>query len=136
MQHRFMISGWMCMEKFKIKIMQMLFSPELHPCDSDELKWRERGWCHDFVHEIITHYKKNWVNSWFKRKRREKRDATCCCFDWKLSNALLNKLEQHSSFTWRSEKRSSEGNDSYICNLLDEDGLPYGKEAAVTNHQR
>ena len=30
-------------EKFKIKIVQMLFSPELHSCDSDELKQRERG---------------------------------------------------------------------------------------------
>ena len=50
-------------EKFTIRIVQMSFSPELHTCESDELKQRERGQCHDFVHEIITHYKSIQVNA-------------------------------------------------------------------------
>ena len=30
-------------EKFKIRIVQMSFSPELHTCDCEELKQREDG---------------------------------------------------------------------------------------------
>ena len=113
----------------------MSFSPEQHTCDSEELKQKEHGWHHDFVHEIITYYKNNQVNTWFKRKTRAKRDATCCWFDWKPSDAQFNKLKQHPPFTWRSEQISIEGIDGYICYLVDEDGLPYCKEAAVTNNQ-
>ena len=50
-------------EKIKINIVQILFSPELCTCSSDELKQRERGQHHDFFHEIITHYKNNQVNA-------------------------------------------------------------------------
>ena len=43
-------------------------------CESEELKHTEMGWHHDFLHEIKTHYKKNQVNAWFRRKMRAKRD--------------------------------------------------------------
>ena len=39
-------------EKFKIRIVQILFSPKLHACESKELEQREKGWCHDFLHKI------------------------------------------------------------------------------------
>ena len=65
---------------------------------------------------------------------RAKRDATFCWFDWKPSHAQLNKLKQHP-FSWRSEQTSNDSINGCICYLVDEDGLPYGKEAAVTNHQ-
>ena len=41
-------------EKFKIRIVQMSFSPELHTCDCEELKQREDGWSHHFLHEFKT----------------------------------------------------------------------------------
>ena len=56
--------------------------------------------------------------------------------DLKPSDAELNKLEQHTPFTWRSEQASIENIDGYICYLVDADFLPYGKEVAVSNHQR
>ena len=68
-------------------------------------------------------------------KNKAKRDTTCCWLDQKPSDAQLNKLEQHPPFTCKSEQTSNEGIDSYICYLVEADGLPYGKEAAVTNHQ-
>ena len=49
-------------EKFKIRIVQISFCSELGTCESEELKQRERGQCHDFLHEIITYYKNNQVN--------------------------------------------------------------------------
>ena len=110
------------------------FSPELGTCDSEELKQREKEKHHDFLHEILNHYRNNQVNSWFKRKMRAKTDATCCWFDQKSSNIQLNIMEQHPHFTWRSEQTSIEGIDGYICYLLDEDGLLYGNKPAGTNH--
>ena len=86
-------------EKFKIRIVQMLFSPELHTCESEELKHREKEQHHDFLHEIITHYKNNQVNAWFKRN---------------TTNFQLNNLEQHPSFTWRSEQTNIDGINGYI----------------------
>ena len=57
-------------------------------------------------------------------------------FVWlKTFQCPLNTLEQQTSFTWRSEQKNIDGINSYICYLVDEDGLSYGKEAAVTNHQ-
>ena len=50
-------------ENFKIKIVQMSFSHELHTCESEQLKQREEGRRHDFLHEIITHYNSNQVNA-------------------------------------------------------------------------
>ena len=122
-------------EKFKIRVVQMSFSPELHTCKCEELKQREKRWCHDFLHEIVTNYKHNQVNAQLRRKMRGKRDVTCCWFDQNPLNAQLNKLDQHYPFIWRSEQVSIEGIGGYICYLLDEDRLCYGKEAAVTNHQ-
>ena len=66
---------------------------------------------------------------------KAKRDATCRWFDWKTTDAQLNKLEQHPHFTWRSEQTSIDSIDGYIC-LVDADCLLYGKEAAVTSHQK
>ena len=100
-------------KKFKIKIVQILFSLKLHSFESSELKQRERGWPHDFGHEIIFHYrekgeccdfikeiitryKKNQVNSMFRKKMRAKRDVTYCWFDQKFSDPQLNKLFQPS----------------------------------------
>ena len=118
-------------EKFKIIIVQMSCSPELCSCNSEELRQREKEQCNDILHEIITHYKNNQVNAWFTRKMRAKRDAAHCWFDQKLSDAQLNILEQDPPFTWRSEQTSIKGIDGYICHLVDEDYLPYGKEAAL-----
>ena len=47
MQHGFMTS-------FKIRFVQMSFSPELHTYEPEGLKQREKGQCHDFFHEMIT----------------------------------------------------------------------------------
>ena len=96
---------------------------------------REKGQHHDFLHEIITHYKNNQVNAWFMRKMSAKRDVTYCWFNQKSSNAQLNNLEQHSPFTCRSEQKNIDGINDCICCLVDEEGLPYGKVTAVTNHQ-
>ena len=71
-----------------------------------------------------------------KEKNESIEDATCCWFDWKPSDAQLNKMEQHPPFTWRSEQTSIEGIVGYICYLVGEDGLPYVNEGAVANHQR
>ena len=46
----------------------------------------------------------------------------------------MNKLEQYPPFTRRSEQTSIDGIEGYICYLVEVDGLPYGKKAAVTNH--
>ena len=116
-------------ERFKIIVDQMLFSPELHTYESEELKHREKGQCHDFLHEIITHYKSNQVNTWFMRKMRSKRNGTCCWFDQKPSNAQLNNLEKNPPLKWRSEQTIT------FVILVDKDGLPHDKEAAITNHQ-
>ena len=42
-------------KKFKIKIVQMSFSPELHTCDSEELKQRKRTmpWFHSWNHNSL-----------------------------------------------------------------------------------
>ena len=85
-------------EKSKIKIMEISFSSELHTCDNEDLKQRDQGQCHDFLHKVIIHYKNNQVNAQFERKTIEKRDAACCWIDQKPFNAQLNKLEQYSSF--------------------------------------
>ena len=77
-------------EKIKIGTVQMSFSPELDTCESEELKQREEGCCHDFLHEIITHCKINQVNAWFRLK---------------TFHALLNNMLQHPPFTWRSGQK-------------------------------
>ena len=59
-------------EKLKIRIVQMSFSPALCKCEFEELEQRERGQCHDFPHEIITHYKNYQVNAWFRKKQEQK----------------------------------------------------------------
>ena len=46
----------------------------------------------------------------------------------------MNNLEQCSPLTWRSEHKTIKVISGYICCLVDEDGVPYNKEA-VTNHQ-
>ena len=46
----------------------------------------------------------------------------------------MNNLGQHPPFTWTSDQTNIDSINGYICYLVDEDGLPYGKEAAVTNH--
>ena len=93
------LSQYMCFELFHIRIEQMSFSPALHTCESEELKQREEGQHHDFLHEIITHYKSKQLNTWLRRKMIVKRDVTCCRFDQKPSSAQLNNLEQHPPFT-------------------------------------
>ena len=59
----------------------------------------------------------------------------CCCFDEKPLSHQLKYLVQCPPFTRRSMHESIEDISGHICYLVDEDGLPCGKEAAVTNHQ-
>ena len=47
----------------------------------------------------------------------------------------MNNVEEHPPFTWRPEQTNIDGINGDICYLADEDELPYGKEAAVTNYQ-
>ena len=61
--------------------------------------------------------------------------VTCGWFDQKPSNVQLNNLEQHPPFTWRSEQTNIDDINGYICYFMIEDGLPYGKKAAVNYHQ-
>ena len=42
-------------KKFKIRILQMSFRAELHICECEELKQREKVCCHEFLHEIVTY---------------------------------------------------------------------------------
>ena len=86
-------------EESKIRIEQMSFSSKLHTCESEELKQREKGQHHVFPHKIITHYKSNQVNAWYRRKTGAKRDVTCCWFDQKRSNFQFSNLEHHLHFT-------------------------------------
>ena len=65
-------------ETFEIRIVQMSFRPELHMYECEQLKYREKGCCHDSLHEIITHYKNNQVNAWLRRNTRETRGVACC----------------------------------------------------------
>ena len=122
-------------EKFKIRIVQMPFSPKLQTCQCKNLKQKEKGYLHDFLHEIITYYKNNQVNAWFRRNTREQRDVTCCWFAQKPFSAQLNKLEQHAPFTRRSDHEVTGVISDYICYLVDDDGVLYINEFAVTNHQ-
>ena len=82
-------------EKFKIIIVQMSLSPELHTCESEELKQEKRD---DVLHEIITPYENNIINARFRRKPRAKNGVTCCWFDQKPSNTQLNNLYEHPPF--------------------------------------
>ena len=44
-------------EKFKIRIVQITYRPELHTCGSEALKRREKVHYYEFLHEIVTHNK-------------------------------------------------------------------------------
>ena len=46
-------------EKVKKRIVKTSFSPELLTWESGELKQREKGKRHEYLHEIITQYKNN-----------------------------------------------------------------------------
>ena len=122
-------------EKFKIRITQMSFSSELHICECEQPKQIANECGHDFLHEIITHYKNNQVNACLRGNTRKKRGETCCLFDQKPSIAKLNNLEQSPPFTQRSKQKPIEDISSYICYLLDGDGIPYDKVVIVTNDQ-
>ena len=121
-------------KKVKISILQMLFGPELHACECEELKHRENVCCNDFLHEIVLIIK---VPSEYMVQKKQKREkgVTLCWFDWKPSSAQLNNLEQCLSFTRISEERHIDDIDSYFCYLVDLDELPCGKEAVVINQQ-
>ena len=49
--------------KLMIRIVQISFTPELCICEYEGLKQREKRQCHDFFHEIMTHYENNQVNT-------------------------------------------------------------------------
>ena len=59
-------------EKFEFRNVQIPFSPEMHICESEELRQKR-----DDAMKIITYY---------KNKTRAKRDVTCCWFARKSSN--------------------------------------------------
>ena len=80
-------------EKFKIRTVQMSFRPELHMCECEKLKQREQVCCHDFLHEIITNYKNNQVNAWFRKNTRGKSGVNGWWFQWKPSTSYLVNLE-------------------------------------------
>ena len=106
MQHGFMTLEWMHRKSSRSELCKFHL---LHTCKSRELNQREKRWCHDFLHEIITHHKNNQVKAWFRRKMKGKRDVTSCWFDQKPFNAQLNNLEKHPPFTRRSEQTNIYG---------------------------
>ena len=70
-----------------------------------------------------------------QEKNKSKTVVTCCWFDQKPFNAQFHNFEQHPPFTYRLEQENIDGINGYICYSVEEDGLFYGGEAAVTDHQ-
>ena len=121
-------------EKFKTRIVQMSFCPELPPCDSEEPRQRIKRQHHDSFMKSLLIIKTIKSILGLGKKTKVKRDVTCCRFDQKPSNAQLNKIEQHPSFTWISEQRNIDSINGYICYLV-KMGFLLTKRLLLTNHQ-